>query len=79
MLWKLFQILVFLSVSFTGVYFEWTENGTALAAIALMSTMVATAVMGEIIRLWTWASQKLRLALGKQRPRDRFTGRGRVL
>ena len=79
MLWYIFQLLVFLSVSFTGVYYEWTPNGLALSAVALMSTMVATAVMGEIIRLISWTSQKLGLTLSKQRPRDRFTGRGRVL
>jgi len=79
MLWYLFQILVFLSVSFTGVYYEWTPNGLALSAVALMSTMVATAVMGEIIRLIAWASQKLGLTLNKQRPSNRLPNRRRPL
>lgn len=73
MIWKLFQILVFLSVMLTGVYFEWTPNGTALAVVALMATMVATAIVGDAIRLIRWSSQKLASAL-KQRSRNRFPG-----
>ena len=55
MWWKLFQIFVFLAVSFTGIYYEWTPNGTALGLVALMSTMVATAIIGDAIRLIRWA------------------------
>ena len=79
MWWKLFQIFVFLAVSFTGIYYEWTPNGTALGLVALMSTMVATAIIGDAIRLIRWASQKLRSVRSQQRANHRLLGRRKVL
>ena len=78
MWWKLFQISVFLTVSFTGVYYEWTPNGTALAIVALMATMVATAIVGDLIRLIRWTAQKLRPVRSQQRADHRLLSRRKI-
>lgn len=79
MWWKPFQIFVFLAVSFTGVYYEWTPNGTALGLVALMSTMVATAIVGDAIRLVRWTAQKLRPVRSQQRADHGLLGRRKIL
>lgn len=79
MLWKLFQLCVFLSVMFTGVYYEWTPNGLALSIVALLATLLATALVGEAIRLVRWSSQKIGPILGKKGAGDRFTDRRRIV
>jgi hypothetical protein len=78
MLWKLFQICVFLSVMFTGVYYEWTPNTLALSIVALVAAMLATVLLGDAIRLVGWSSNKLRAIL-KKSPRNSLTDRRRVL
>jgi hypothetical protein len=70
MLWKLFQILVFLSVMFTGVYYEWTPNSFVLSMLAFIVTLLATVLVG-------WALQSLRSILQK-RARDSLPNRRRV-
>jgi hypothetical protein len=77
MLWKLFQILVFLSVMFTGVYYEWTPSGLALSVVAGLATLLATALVGDGFRLIGWASKKVGSVLTKKRAYQRFTGRRR--
>ena len=77
MLWYLFQISVFLSVMFTGVYYEWTPSGLALSIVAMLATLLATVVVSDSFRLIRWTSQKIGSVLTKKRTDQRFTGRGR--
>ena len=77
MMWKLFQIVVFLSVSFTGIYYEWTPNGFVLGLVALMATAVATAALGEFFRLVRWSFKRVARASVDQNPDDRLLSRRR--
>jgi ABC-type maltose transport system permease subunit len=70
MLWKLFQICIFLSVMFTGVYYEWTPNSFVLSMLSFIVTLLATVFTG-------WALQSLRSVLQK-RARDHLPNRRRV-
>lgn len=70
MLWKLFQICVFLSVMFTGVYYEWTPNAFVLSMVAFIITLLATVLLA-------WTLQSLRSVLQK-RSRDSLPNRRRV-
>ena len=79
MWWKLLQISVFLAVSFTGIYYEWTPNGTALGLVALMSTMVATAIVGDAIRLIRWACNGIAGAPINQNTDKRLLSRWRKI
>ena len=71
MLWKLFQICVFLAVMFTGIYFEWTPNSFVLSMVAFIFTLLATVLAG-------WTLQSLRSVLQK-RSNNHLPRRGRVL
>lgn len=77
MLWKLFQISVFLSVMFTGVYYEWTPSGLALSVTAGLATLLATVVVSDSLRLIRWASKKMSPVLSKKRPDQCLTSRRR--
>ena len=70
MLWKLFQICVFLSVMFAGVYYEWTPNAFVLSMVSFIAALLATVFTG-------WALQSLRSVLQK-RTRDQFANRRRA-
>jgi len=67
MWWKLLQISVFLAVSFTGIYYEWTPNGLVLGIVAATCAFAATVLLGDLFRLVRWTRNKLRSVLGKQR------------
>jgi hypothetical protein len=73
-MWKLFQLVVFLAVSFAGIYWQWTPNGLALGIVALIATMIATAILGDLFRLVRWAVKKLRPVLSEQRTKQRLPG-----
>lgn len=66
-MWKLFQISVFLTVMFTGIYYEWTPNGYVLSLLSIGAAFFATLVLSEGFRLLTRAFQASRSLFGKQR------------
>jgi len=51
MWWKLLQLVVFLAVSFTGIYYEWTPNGLVLGIVAATCAFAATVLLGDFFRL----------------------------
>jgi hypothetical protein len=67
MWWRLLQIAVFLSVSFTGIYYEWTPNGLVLSLVSATCAFAATVLLGDFFRLVRWSTKKLRPVLSKQR------------
>lgn len=44
-MWKLFQLVVFVSVYFTGIYYEWTPNGYVLGVLAFLAALLATVLL----------------------------------
>ena len=79
MWWKLLQLVVFLAVSFTGIYYQWTPNGLVLGLVAGVCAFGATVLLGDFFRLVRWSSKKLRLVLGKQSADQRLTSRRKML
>lgn len=55
MLWKLLQLTVFLAVSFTGIYYEWTPNGLVLGLVAATCAFAATVLLSDLFRFLAWA------------------------
>lgn len=72
--WKLLQLVVFIGVSFTGIYYEWTPNGLVLGLVAATCAFGATVLLGDFFRLVRWSAKKLRPVLGEQRPDHRLPG-----
>jgi hypothetical protein len=70
-MWKLFQISVFLTVMFTGIYFEWTPNGYVLSLLSVGAAFFSTLILSEGSRLLTRAFQTSRGLLGKQSIQNR--------
>lgn len=79
MWWKLLQLVVFLAVSFTGIYYQWTPNGLVLGLVAGFCAFGVTVLLGDFFRLIRWSSKKLRLVLGKQSADQRLTSRRKIL
>jgi len=59
-MWKLFQFVVFVSVYFTGIYYEWTPNGYVLGVLAFLAALLATVLL-------SWALDKSRAVIVQQR------------
>jgi hypothetical protein len=74
--WRLLQIVVFLGVAFTGIYYEWTPNGLALGIIAWLAAFAATVFLGDLLRLLRWL--KSRAFRTHQRKNDRLLRRRKV-
>lgn len=66
-MWKLLQVSVFLAVSFTGIYYEWTPNGLVLGIVAATCAFAATVLLGDFFRLVRWSANLARSILSKQR------------
>ncbi len=66
-MWKLFQISVFLGVTFAGIHYEWTPSGYALGFVAWITTVLSTFLVGSLLL-------KLRALLPHQRSQKRLTG-----
>lgn len=66
-MWKLLQLVVFLSVYFTGIYYEWTPNGYVLGVLSFLAALFATLLL-------TWAFDTSRVLLIKQRDNGRAPG-----
>lgn len=60
MLWKFLQIAIFLAVTFTGIYYEWTPNGYVLSLLAVGAAFFTTLLL-------SWAFDTSRVLLVKQR------------
>jgi hypothetical protein len=67
-MWKLLQLVVFLSVYFTGIYYEWTPNGYVLGVLAFLAALLATVLL-------SWTLDKGRAIAIKQRDKRSATGR----
>lgn len=73
-MWKLLQLVVFLAVSFTGIYYRWTPNGLVLGIVAVTCAFGTTVLLGDFFRLIRWAVKKLRSVLSEQRTKQRLPG-----
>lgn len=78
-MWKLLQISIFLAVSFTGIYYEWTPNGLVLGIVAATCAFAATALLGDFFRLVRWSANLARSILGKQRTDQRLSRPRKIL
>jgi hypothetical protein len=58
-MWKLLQLVVFLSVYFTGIYYEWTPNGYVLSVLSIGAALAVTLLL-------SWAFDARRVLLIKQ-------------
>lgn len=67
-MWKLFQISVFLTVMFTGIYYEWTPNGYVLSVLAFLAALLATVLL-------SWTLDKSRAVIVQQRNNRSTAGR----
>lgn len=79
MWWKLLQLSVFLAVSFTGIYYEWTPNGLVLGIVSATCAFAVTVLLGDFFRLVRWTSKKLRPILGEKRLDHGNASRRKVL
>jgi hypothetical protein len=48
--WRLLQVTVFLTVAFTGVYYEWTPSGLVLGLVAGLASLAVTVLLGDLFR-----------------------------
>jgi hypothetical protein len=78
-MWKLLQLVVFLSVYFTGIYYEWTPNGLVLGIVATTCAFAATVLLGDFFRLVRWSANLTRSVLGKQSAHQRLPRTRKVL
>jgi len=51
-MWKLLQLVVFVSVYFTGIYYEWTPNGYVLGVLAFLAALLATVLLSWTLDKW---------------------------
>jgi hypothetical protein len=58
-MWKLLQLVVFVAVYFTGIYYEWTPNGYVLGVLTFLAALFATLLL-------SWAFDARRVLLIKQ-------------
>jgi hypothetical protein len=58
-MWRLLQLVVFLSVYFTGIYYEWTPNGYVLGLLSIGAALAVTLLL-------SWAFDARRVLLIKQ-------------
>lgn len=72
-MWKLFQLVVFFGVAFTGVYYQWTPNGVVLGIVAATCAFAATVLLGDLFRLLRWSRKKFG-TLGHERTEKRLLG-----
>jgi hypothetical protein len=67
MLWKLFQTVVFFTVYFAGIYYEWTPNGYVLGLLSLGAAFFSTLALSELFLLLSRTFKAANRLLGKQR------------
>jgi hypothetical protein len=66
-MWKLLQLVVFLSVYFTGIYYEWTPNGYVLGILSIGAALAVTLLL-------SWAFDTSGVLLAKQSNKGRTAG-----
>jgi hypothetical protein len=64
MLWKLFQLSIFIAVLFSNVHYQWTPNGYLASIYAGFAALAATVLVNWLIAGWKLA---LGLVLGQKR------------
>lgn len=74
-MWKLFQLSVFLAVSFTGIYYKWTPNGLVLGLVAAFCAFGATVLLSDLFRFLSWCLKTSRVLLSHERKQNRLSGR----
>lgn len=76
MLWRALQTTVFLAVVFSDIHYDWAHGTSKLAVcvVALLASLLATAIVNWIITFSTWL-KKLLLSRSEQRVSDRRLGR----
>lgn len=50
-MWKLLQLVVFLSVYSTGIYYEWTPNGYVLGLLSVGAAFAVTLLLSWCLDL----------------------------
>ena len=70
-MWKLLQLVVFLSVYFTGIYYEWTPSGYVLGLLSLGAAFFVTLLL-------TWAFDTCSVLFAKHGNKSRPTSRRQV-
>lgn len=78
-MWKLLQLVVFLSVYFTGIYYEWTPNGLVLGIVAATCAFATTVLLGDFFRLVRWARKRIARAPVNQDPDEGLLSRRRKI
>ena len=78
-MWKLLQLVVFVSVYFTGIYYEWTPSGLALGIVSATCAFAVTVLLGDLFRLVRWSANLARSVLGKQRTDQRLSRPRKIL
>jgi hypothetical protein len=66
-MWKLLQLVVFLSVYFTGIYYEWTPSGYVLGLLSIGAALAVTLLL-------SWALDTRDVLLIKQSNKRSSTG-----
>lgn len=66
-MWKLLQLVVFLTVYFTGIYYEWTPSGYVLGLISIGAALAVTLLL-------SWAFETRNILLVKQSNKRSSTG-----
>lgn len=74
-MWKLFQLAIFVSVYFTGIYYEWTPNAYVLSVLSFLAALFATLCLIAIIDLLSRTFKAGRVLLVKHSHNHRLTGR----
>ena len=55
-MWKLFQLMVFFAVYFTGIYYQWTPNGYVLGLLSVGAAFFSTLLLTGAFDLWKRAT-----------------------
>jgi hypothetical protein len=76
-MWKLLQIVVFFSVAFTGIYYEWTPNGLVLGLVSATCAFAVTVLLGDFFRLIRWSKKRLTI-LADKRAQKRLSRRRKI-
>jgi hypothetical protein len=74
-MWKLFQAVIFLSVYFTGIHYEWTPNGYVLGVLSFLAALLATVAVAGAIDLLSRPLKSGRVLFVKKRHDNRLSGR----
>jgi NADH:ubiquinone oxidoreductase subunit 3 (subunit A) len=57
--WHFFQVIIFIAVMCSGVYFKWTVGGHATALLAVMIAFIATVLVSAVVTLLRTLRQRV--------------------